>query len=292
MSQHCPNFNADDIALIAGLIADQSEGSNRWELLEKLIQRHVAFDSIQCLTGFRSIPLEETYASSRNRDLSHYLDSYWNGGYLLDPLIGKLEEGPKNNGLWHLKEYCPDDFLQSDYYANCYSALNFDDDCTYIYSDEDGFMVGLSLGRSNALPQYTAAELECLHHFTPIVIACQQNHIRQAARRYQLPELASNADRHTEALIKRIEHSFNNFGRSLLTAREQELALLLLRGHSNRSAADKMGVSTETIKMHRKNLHTKLDISSHAELFSLFIQALPYQQGEQQDPLDRFFNSK
>ena len=59
-----------------------------------------------------------------------------------------------------------------------------------------------------------------------------------------------------------------------LTEREREIAHLLLRGHSVKSSARVLEISPETVRMHRKNLYTKLEISSQAELFALFIDWL------------------
>lgn len=55
-----------------------------------------------------------------------------------------------------------------------------------------------------------------------------------------------------------------------VTAREAEVADLVLRGHSNGSIGAVLGISTETAKVHRKNLYAKLRISSSFELFRLF----------------------
>ncbi|MNN87274.1 Transcriptional regulatory protein UhpA [compost metagenome] len=65
-----------------------------------------------------------------------------------------------------------------------------------------------------------------------------------------------------------------NFGGDRLTEREREIAHLLLRGHSVKSSAKVLEISPETVRMHRKNLYTKLEISSQAELFALFIDWL------------------
>lgn len=44
-----------------------------------------------------------------------------------------------------------------------------------------------------------------------------------------------------------------------------------------------------TIKIHRKNIHRKLDIGSQAELFSLFINCIPFAEpGSDADPLEAY----
>lgn len=67
------------------------------------------------------------------------------------------------------------------------------------------------------------------------------------------------------------EDSFQDFGRDALTDREREVVQLILVGHNSNSIALKLDVSLSTIKTHRRNIYSKLQISSQAELFSLFL---------------------
>ena len=60
----------------------------------------------------------------------------------------------------------------------------------------------------------------------------------------------------------------------------------VLLGNSTRRIAEKLGVSGETIKLHRKHAYSKLDISSQAELFHLFMDCiLSIPQNNNEDPL-------
>jgi DNA-binding CsgD family transcriptional regulator len=67
------------------------------------------------------------------------------------------------------------------------------------------------------------------------------------------------------------ENRFQNFGSGVLTDREMEVVQLILVGHSSASIALQLVVSISTIKTHRRNIYGKLEISSQAELFSLFL---------------------
>ncbi|EJC71671.1 response regulator containing a CheY-like receiver domain and an HTH DNA-binding domain, partial [Rhizobium leguminosarum bv. trifolii WSM2012] len=64
-----------------------------------------------------------------------------------------------------------------------------------------------------------------------------------------------------------------NHGISIST-RQAEVALLILQGHSSPSIGSQLGVSTETVKVFRKQLYRRCDISSQAELFGLFMPML------------------
>jgi len=55
------------------------------------------------------------------------------------------------------------------------------------------------------------------------------------------------------------------------TPRETEIVSLVLLGHSNASIGTILGISSETVKVHRRNLYAKIGISSQSELYQLFI---------------------
>jgi DNA-binding CsgD family transcriptional regulator len=59
-----------------------------------------------------------------------------------------------------------------------------------------------------------------------------------------------------------------------LTKREAEITAFILQGHSSLSISLILNISTETVKVHRKNIYRKLRISSQAELFMKLSMAL------------------
>lgn len=67
------------------------------------------------------------------------------------------------------------------------------------------------------------------------------------------------------------EDRFHDFGGNVLTVREREIAQLILIGHSSNSISLNLRISLPTVKSHRRNIYSKLQISSQAELFSLFL---------------------
>ncbi|WP_299843129.1 helix-turn-helix transcriptional regulator [uncultured Roseovarius sp.] len=67
------------------------------------------------------------------------------------------------------------------------------------------------------------------------------------------------------------EDRFHDFGGDVLTIREREIVQLILVGHSSNSISLNLGISMPTVKTHRRNIYSKLQISSQAELFSLFL---------------------
>jgi DNA-binding CsgD family transcriptional regulator len=75
-------------------------------------------------------------------------------------------------------------------------------------------------------------------------------------------------------LRSQLEAALEDFGASVLTARERQNINLLLRGYSTHSVASELGISQDTVKLHRKNAYAKLGVSSQAELFHMFIDSL------------------
>ncbi len=76
----------------------------------------------------------------------------------------------------------------------------------------------------------------------------------------------------------------------MLTDREVRVINLVLHGHSSRMVADKLNISIETVKLHRKHAYAKLGISSQAELFHLFLDSLMSADGYTEgDALEEYF---
>jgi len=60
------------------------------------------------------------------------------------------------------------------------------------------------------------------------------------------------------------------FESKILTKREREIAGMLLDGKTNRSIAERLFISLETVKTHRRNLFRKLECKKITELMTKF----------------------
>jgi len=56
---------------------------------------------------------------------------------------------------------------------------------------------------------------------------------------------------------------------SSLSLRERDIISLLAQGNSNSGVAEKLFISPNTVRTHRKNIYKKLEINSIQELVSL-----------------------
>lgn len=66
-----------------------------------------------------------------------------------------------------------------------------------------------------------------------------------------------------------------DFGEGALSARERQVAQLVLKGQSGEAIALSLGISLATVKTHRKKLYAKLGIANQQERFSLFLSSIP-----------------
>lgn len=191
-----------------------------------------------------------------------HLDLYISGPYLVDPCyVHAAEVGEE--GFFSISDLAPDGFEDSEYYRLYYHAVGLDDEACYIFRAAGGDWIVVSLGRHSDDSQFSSQEKALLQTLYPIVkaVTCRWLLTTQDV----IP--AQDIENHLNAALK-------NFGTSLLTPRESLILGLLLRGHSIKSVAQRLDNSLETIKHHRKNIYHKLDVSTQAELFHLFIDSL------------------
>lgn len=58
-----------------------------------------------------------------------------------------------------------------------------------------------------------------------------------------------------------------------LTAREEEILLLLTRGYANKEIAERIGISVDTVRSHLKHIYEKLHVRSRAEAVAKYMGA-------------------
>jgi RNA polymerase sigma factor (sigma-70 family) len=81
----------------------------------------------------------------------------------------------------------------------------------------------------------------------------------------------TNAQQQRASVVReRLEEMVVEFA---LSPREREVFELLLYGRTADEIANKLGVSTRTVKFHQTNLLDKLDADSRLDLFRLFFDA-------------------
>ncbi|MCX7865635.1 response regulator [Limisphaera sp. VF-2] len=82
----------------------------------------------------------------------------------------------------------------------------------------------------------------------------------------------------SSVIARLVVESFRHKGRGSadfvrLSAREEEILLLLSKGYANKEIADRLGVSTETVRSHLKHIYEKLHVRSRAEAVARYMTA-------------------
>ncbi|CAE6942895.1 Helix-turn-helix transcriptional regulator [Pseudomonas marincola] len=200
--------------------------------------------------------------------LENLTSRYYARGYLLDPFCLAIENGLAQ-GFYPLAEIAPDNFFSSEYYKNYYLKCGAVEDSHYIIDLDDQRKLSLCVYQGCSGSRFSKSQLNLLRSAEPLVRELCLQFDRTGGLAQCLPDehAPSNLSRHIRA-------AFMSFGGDGLTDREREIAHLLLRGHSVKSSAKVLEISPQTVRMHRKNLYTKLAVNSQAELFALFIDWL------------------
>jgi DNA-binding CsgD family transcriptional regulator len=204
------------------------------------------------------------------------LDRYVKGPFLLDPFY-RAAQVEERFGVFRLQALAPIGFKDSEYFRTWYHECGFQDECGLLIKLDRGAL-NLALGMTDSSRRFSKRQVDRLKAVFPAVEALARRHWSQ---------LTPNVE--SSNLRMRLQESLSAFGSSMLTRREQQVIELVLLGNSTRLAAEKLGISAETVKLHRKHAYAKLDISSQAELFYLFVDALASHTGESgADPLTSY----
>lgn len=233
-------------------------------MLSKALKSIVEFD-FTVIFGYvgnaRPLALYDDFTPDRR--LMH-VDDYQEGPYLLDPFY-LAATGDVEPGLWRLNEIAPDRFYQGEYFRSYYARTGLAEEVGFLVNIHENLTIVVSLMRKTR--KFSKAEMKALKSVWPVVEAVCRRHWRDTAT--EVPDQISFADIN-------IERAFREIGEGVLTAREREVVELTLRGHSADSLGKLLGISSGTVRIHRKNIYAKLRISSQGELFSVFITALAH----------------
>lgn len=208
------------------------------------------------------------YRRTFGPDVFKYIESdYLTGAYMLDPIYHfHLERG--RSGIYRLLDVAPDQFARSRYYEWYYGRIGISDEISVILTAGSDTTITISMGldgtTGEVFPAYAPRQLRA---HEAVIIALLESHFARMGQlafpdtdEYPLPE------RLLTAVHEQLEIT--------LSRRQAEVALFILRGHSSQSIALNMNISAQTVKVFRKQLYKKCNISSQAELFAKFMPVL------------------
>ncbi|BAN49638.1 putative LuxR family transcriptional regulator [Metapseudomonas resinovorans NBRC 106553] len=252
---------------MAGVIAAVGT-ANLGQSLCALLEGEVRFD-MSCAYLFRfdrpAVLLHDGYNGGVP---AKTMSAYLRGGYLLDPFyVACMHEHPA--GVWRMSELAPDSFFSSGFAISpdlhpCVSSTHGSlvEEVGYIVPLQAHTAVVFSLMKASQHGPFTDAETRRLQALQPIVSKAFEAHWRLR------PEEPGEAP---DTPGSQLESAFVDILQGQLTDAQRYIAKLLLQGHSNGSIAHLLGISEGTVKVHKHNIYQRLQISSNADLFRLFI---------------------
>lgn len=197
-----------------------------------------------------------------------FVSMYQAGPYLLDPFYSAAQE-PKP-GVWRMRELAPDRFFSSEYFRSYYTQTGLAEEIGFFVALENGITVVLSLMRREQSGVFSAAEFALLKKAEPVVVALVRHAWNDLGRRFDnaITRRGKGGRRPAHPETERVWRDLN------LTDREAAIVELVLQGHSSESIGLRLGISTGTVKVHRRNVYRKLGISSQTQLLSIYLKSL------------------
>jgi len=251
-----PEWHAKVAALVAA-----TDSKAIAEQLVSLISETVANDGTSVLAFYKDAAPEVLAHSLAPAERRHFLDRYLAGPYLLDPLY-QLAISESKPSLCRFRDTHPDRFRASEYYHQYVERTHLVDEMDFLRDVSPMCTLVVVVGRTRN--RLTRVERNRLQLIEPVVAAAMQ-------RVWDKWQQTSSPDRD---IHQRLTDCFDRFGDSVLTQREREITQLLLRGHSTKSVARELDIAPGTVMVHKRNLFSKLGITSQYELFSRFIENL------------------
>ncbi len=212
----------------------------------------------------RPMDLFDTFPTKKRKI---FVEDYLEGPYLLDPfyLACMTSVAP---GLYRMRDIAPDRFFQAEYFRSYYVQTGLAEEVGYIIDLPGGAMIVVSLMR--AQKAFSAKQIRELGQYWPVVCAACSQHWRDLSAEFgRKNDAASDPQLH-----KSVERALLRFGEGTLTPRERQVVEFTLKGHSADAVGRILGISPGTVRIHRRNIYSKLQIRSQGELFSKFIKTL------------------
>jgi len=202
--------------------------------------------------------------------------NYVSSTYVLNPFYQAHLAGIEA-GVYRIGDLAPDNFFRSNLHRTFQVTTTDTEEIGFVTEDwptgleeldiaipiNDAVTVEIDLFRSTAQGGFDDDHIRILEENLPI--------FRGAIRKYwSLRQAVADAP----PADTRIDELFENFGKPVLSDREQQVIQYVLRGHSSESISYNLDISVTTVKTHRKRAYAKLNISSQSELLSQFLQSL------------------
>lgn len=190
---------------------------------------------------------------------------YLTGAYLLDP-FHDLHINKTPAGAYRLSDISPDQFRRHRYFKEYYHNTTMIDEIGFVTYPSDGVSLHVCVGRDDQSNlRFSPRDVATARRIAPVAAALINSHWQNLSSRGEYAEGDI-----IQGLVKAADRALG----ISLSKRQAEVAILVLQGHSSAAIGIRLGVSYQTIKVFRRQLYQKCQISSQAELFTLLLPLL------------------
>lgn len=192
---------------------------------------------------------------------------YINGLYLIDPFYIAATSG-RRRGVLRMEEIAPEAFTESDYYGMFYKNVNVVDEVRFVIEKHGAELIHVFIEREGPHSRYSEEELAIFRGLENFVTSFVERH-------WEWRNMSASVRGGSRATLAfGLRKVIGNLKNKALTAREIDIVELTIKGHSAKSTAYELGISEGTVINHKRNIYSKLELSSQSQLFHLFLQAL------------------
>ena len=202
---------------------------------------------------------------------------YVDSPYLLDPVYDQFLRNAAPE-CCRLRDIAPDGFEKSEYYLKYYKHIDVSDEYCFNIPVGTASMFHVTLLLTGRKHGYDDQALRVLESLLPVV-----NAVLTRFSEFRAADLAPT-DADADAFHARLGAVFETFGCQVLTSREKQIVDLTLKGYSDKLTARELDITPATVRNHKKNIFSKLEISSQGQLFGLFLEVLQLTASEGADP--------
>jgi DNA-binding CsgD family transcriptional regulator len=205
---------------------------------------------------------------------SEHMEMYLRGLYRIDPIY-RLCRQRRVQGVKDLASVSTPADRSGDYFNIFLRLTGMADDLVMLLPVDVETSIGVVYERKTLFRSHEIAEMRTLF---PLIESLHQVH--QRVIRTQSPPNAGVRGRQEngtpEPGLLPIDHkaALGSFLRRELTPRERDIVHLILMGYPNIKVAERLKLSVNTVKNHKKRMYLKLDITTERELFLAFVNFL------------------
>ncbi|WP_435234305.1 helix-turn-helix transcriptional regulator [Psychromonas sp. PT13] len=235
------------------------------EALSHFVGKVIDFDNCIVLVYHKDHHPEELYRESLDSLVYEKIQSHYvKAAYLLDPFYHMVRNGIQS-GIHCIFDLAPDKFKQTSYFREYYDGTTLIDEFALFARLGHETTLTVCFGREQTSGSlFSKTQLNTLKSFESVLSALCAQHWRS----YQ-PKDGKNVV--LPPVTQRLRVAMKNQHNISLSPRQAEVALYILQGHSSLSISLNLNISKETVKVFRRQLYSKCNISSQAELFALLM---------------------